>query len=153
MDKEQVPYYDVLLKSVPIRRGRIVDYATWFNLNSAHYCRIRQESANTTRFKRGMQDLCKHIGAAELFLGKYLKYSSEPYELAFLTVMIPTDSQFAYSMDLRKRTLVEFHAEGGSRRRSLTKIEREVMQWKRVALRGFAETFDGKKGFERYVLA
>ncbi|MBI2574560.1 hypothetical protein HYV82_01620 [Candidatus Woesearchaeota archaeon] len=155
VDKEEVQSYRIVLKSVPIREKRTgrTRYSTWFNLNAEHTCVIRQDGAHTGRFVRGSRDLCKHIQAAMLYLGWYLRSSDDPYELSFLVNVVPTQSQYNYAMKLRHSVIAEYEDEKGSIiHGTLTKIQREVLEWKRVALRGFDETFAARKGFQDYIL-
>ncbi|GEM_PF-6860190 len=155
VDKEEVESYRIVLKSVPIREKKTgrTSYSTWFNLNAEHSCKIRQESANTRRYRRGSRDLCKHIQAAILYLGWYLRRSDDPYELSFLVNVVPTQSQYNYAMKLRHSVIAEYEDENGSIiHGTLTKIQREVLEWKRVALRGFEDTFAARRGFQDYIL-
>ncbi len=154
IEKQNGNYYVIQLENVPIRRknSEWPDFSPWSNLNAIHSCEAVIDSTNTKRYTIGTIDLCKHVLTATLELGWELKKIDSPYELAYLPNVVPTQSQFEFAMKLRNSVLVEEIDGKATIYRPLTKMEREVLQWKRVALRGFQETFNAKRGFQDYII-
>ncbi|RLE38845.1 hypothetical protein DRJ17_02720 [Candidatus Woesearchaeota archaeon] len=147
VEKKERDIYEFDIDNLPLRKKHSRDYscyANWTRIHSLHDCKGRIDSGLHRRTQRGTYNACKHMiaGFWEVMIDIKKKTKGQYYLIN--PFRCPTEELEEYANRLRTQVLIECYNPYKRRTelRKLTKIEREVLDWKRITLYGYKRNFN-----------